>query len=94
MQALVALLQQLTGRAVRDKTGLMGLYDWKMAIGVENLARLATQAGATLPAALPTPPDSPSLMTTLREQLGLKLESDKGPVDVLVIDAASTPMEN
>lgn len=94
MQALVALLQQLTGRAVRDKTGLMGLYDWKMTIGVENLARLATQAGATLPAALPTPPDSPSLMTTLREQLGLKLESDKGPVDVLVIDAASMPMEN
>jgi uncharacterized protein (TIGR03435 family) len=37
------------------------------------------------------PPDSPSLMTTLREQLGLKLESDKGPVDVLVIDAASMP---
>ena len=91
MQALTALLQQLTGRAVRDKTGLMGLYDWKLTIGAENFARLASQSGVTLPAGLPPPPDGPSLMTTLREQLGLKLESDKGPVDVLVIDDASMP---
>lgn len=93
MQALTALLQQLTGRAVRDHTGLSGLYDWKVTIGVENLARLAGQAGVNLPTqALPTTADSPSLMTMLREQLGLKLESDKGPVDVLVIDSAAMPM--
>jgi uncharacterized protein (TIGR03435 family) len=38
--------------------------------------------------------EGPSLFTALQEQLGLKLESDRAPVDVLVIDSAKRPMED
>jgi len=36
-------------------------------------------------------PNGPTLFTALREQLGLKLESQRGPTEVLVIDSASLP---
>ena len=46
----------------------------------------------TLPPGLPKPPvDGPSLFTAMQEQLGLKLDSQRGPVDVLVIDSADRP---
>jgi uncharacterized protein (TIGR03435 family) len=40
---------------------------------------------------LPTPFDSPPLMIALQEQLGLKLEPTRGPVEILVIDSAALP---
>jgi uncharacterized protein (TIGR03435 family) len=87
---LVNVLSQQLGRSVIDKTGLAGQYDfelkWTPDVG-------QAQGG---PADAGPPPDlgGPSLFTALQEQLGLKLESTKGPVDVLVIDRAEKPSEN
>jgi uncharacterized protein (TIGR03435 family) len=91
---VVSLLSQVTGRVVKDKTELTGLYDWQLKFDPEVLLRLASAAGINVPAGaasqLPQS-DSPSLMTALQEQLGLKLQNAKGPVDVLVIDSVEAP---
>ncbi len=65
-------------RTVIDKTGLQGKYDWTLVWD-------------------PDPgPDStaPSLFTAVQEQLGLKLDPQKGPVETLVIDSVARPSEN
>jgi uncharacterized protein (TIGR03435 family) len=71
---------------VVDKTGLTGKYDFSM-----QYAR--TTGGAQ---SADTPADSaPDLLTAIQEQLGLKLNSTKGPLDFLVIDdVVRTPTEN
>ena len=66
------------GRIVVDKTGLTGLYDWVL----EWSPDLAVDS--TLP----------SLFTALQEQLGLRLEAQKGPMETLVIDRVERPSEN
>ena len=81
---LINYLQTDAGRPIVDKTELKGLYDYKLqfstAITATPLAA-APVAGATDP--IPFPP----LTTALQQQLGLRLEAKKGPVDVLVIDS-------
>jgi len=94
LNVLVQLLTQATGKTVQDKTGLTGLYDFELSFDPEALLRMASQFGVNLPAGGANQPntfDSPSLLTALREQLGLKLDSTRGPVDVLVIDSADMP---
>jgi uncharacterized protein (TIGR03435 family) len=94
MAPLVQLLMQATGKIVQDKTGLTGLYDWELRFDPEVFLRVATQFGVNLPpgAAANLPPsDSPALLTALQEQLGLKLDSQRAPVEVLVIDSAELP---
>ena len=93
MAMLINLLTQATGRIVRDRTGLTGLYDWKLKFDPEVLMRLVTQLGINVPQAAinAAPSDNPSLLTALEEQLGLKLASERGPVEVLVLDSAELP---
>jgi uncharacterized protein (TIGR03435 family) len=94
LSVLVQLLSQAMGKTVQDKTGLAGLYDFELTFDPEVFLRAASQLGINipLPAAVDRPPsDNPSLLTALREQLGLKLDSVRGPVEVLVIDSAEMP---
>jgi uncharacterized protein (TIGR03435 family) len=97
MTMLTQLLTQVTGRTVIDKTALTGLYDWELRFDPQVfIASMAQQAGINIPAGLlqnanSAFADSPSLLTALNEQLGLKLDSQRGPVEVLVIDSAELP---
>jgi uncharacterized protein (TIGR03435 family) len=70
-----------TGRVVIDKTGLKGNYDVTL-----------RYTDRTSPNAEPGTP--PEIFTALQEQLGLKLESDRAPLKVLVIDRIERPAEN
>jgi uncharacterized protein (TIGR03435 family) len=93
MKQIVDMLTQFTGRAVRDKTGLTGRYDFAMKMDIQMVLAMAKRMGANIPAAAANIPqsDGSSLMTALNEQLGLKLESTRGPVDVVVIDNVEAP---
>ncbi|KAA6464621.1 TIGR03435 family protein [Acidobacteria bacterium AB60] len=74
-------------RPVIDRTGLAGRFDLHL--------KWAADAPVSAPAsAIQEDPSGPSIFTALKEQLGLRLESAKGPVEVLVIDHAEKPSEN
>jgi uncharacterized protein (TIGR03435 family) len=90
------MLSQQAGRTIVDKTGLTGLYDiklqWTPEMGQGATPFGPPPAGANPPVA--SDPSGPSLFTAIQEQLGLKLESAKGPVEVLIIDSVQKPSEN
>jgi uncharacterized protein (TIGR03435 family) len=88
MANLAGFLTPFTDRIVQDRTGLSSLYDWEMTFDRGGPPLAAQQPGSELPPATPPPP---SVMIALQEQLGLKLESTRGPVEVLVIDSAALP---
>jgi uncharacterized protein (TIGR03435 family) len=73
------------GRMVVDRTGLTGSWDFELNYAAEG------RGGAD---ALSVDPNAPSFFTAIQEQLGLKLEPTKGPVDVLVIDSIEKPVED
>lgn len=83
MSNLVTLLAAEFGRPVIDKTGLAGDYDYVLEYVPEG----------TGPA--PAASDVPSLQSAVRDQLGLRLEAARGPLEVLVVDRGNqTPTEN
>ena len=83
-------LAQIVRRTVIDRTGLTGAwaFDLKFAPDVNSLPPGGLPPGAQLPT---VDPDSPSIFTAVEEQLGLKLESTRAPVDVLVVDRLERP---
>ena len=88
-------LTLMLGHPVSDKTELKGVYDFKLQFTPDN--RLQPPNGLAPNERLPVrPADSnvPSLFDALQEQLGLKLESGKGPVEVIVIDHVERPSPN
>jgi uncharacterized protein (TIGR03435 family) len=84
MPQLSASLQSLTGRPVVDRTGLTGTFDI-------DLQWTSGTIGPAVGANPPAPDDGPSIFTALQEQLGLKLESTRGPFEVTVIDSIRRP---
>ena len=96
MGTLVMLLSFQLNRTVLDQTGLKGKYDVTLQWTPDDgTAAMPAGLEGSSPGAAP-PPDSsgPSIFTAIQEQLGLKLESTKGPVEVLVIDHIERPSEN
>jgi len=81
------MLPQLVERQVIDRTGLTALYDFALKWMPEAIPSLLG-----LPVPRPSAdPDAPNIFTALQEQLGLKLEAGRGPVEVIVIDHLEKP---
>ena len=93
MAQLASSLAGEAQRVVVDKTGLAGYYDVAITYSPDpgQLPAGPPPPGVEIPAA---DPNGPSLFTALQEQLGLKLESARGQVDVVVIDSIDRPTEN
>jgi uncharacterized protein (TIGR03435 family) len=94
IKQLIEVLTVLTGRYIRDKTGLTGRYDFDMKLDLQMLVAMAQGLGANVPAGAAAnipQSDGASLATALNEQLGLKLDSVRAEVDVLVIDTVEAP---
>jgi uncharacterized protein (TIGR03435 family) len=81
---LCGFLSQQSHRKVEDKTGLLGRYDLTLKWAPDEIAGQQDANGDVMP----------SLFTALQEQLGLKVESTKGPVDTIVIDHVEQPTDN
>ena len=89
MAQLATALSGQTEREVLERTGLTGIYDLTLTFMPER--RLPQLSSGPLPAPAA---DAPSIFTALQEQLGLKLDPQRGPMDVLVIDSAEKPTDN
>ena len=84
MARLALTLSAVVGRVVADDTGIDGGYDFELTFAPE---------GPLPPGATPQPQDAdaPGIFTALREQLGLRLDGRRSPVEVLVIDRVERP---
>lgn len=78
LESLAAYVGNRLGRLVIDKTGLAGEYDFTLEFSSDDKPDNTT----------------PDLVTALRSQLGLRLESQKAPVEILVIDRLQRPTDN
>jgi len=77
------------GRPVQDQTGLTGTYDFLLEYALERRLAPADAANASAPDTV-----GPGLEQALKQQLGLKLESKKGDVEVWVVDHVERPTQN
>ncbi len=92
MSQITAILQNFVDKPVVDQSGLSERYDFTVTFTLDP-AQAARLGGAPTPA--PDNPDAaPDLFAAFQQQLGLKLESTKAPVDVMVIDKVERPSEN
>jgi uncharacterized protein (TIGR03435 family) len=103
MSDLANMLSNQLGTPVVDKTGLTGVFDFALDFAPDSLGGRGGPAG--LPPPPPPPPgatpeaaapsDLPPLMAAIQEQLGLKLDKTKGPLDMIIVDKGDkVPTEN
>jgi len=90
--SLTRYLSQQLRRPVLDKTGLTGIYDFTLDY-VSDLAQSPVSSSAD-DNMLPADPGGTSVFTAVQQQLGLKLEPGRGPVETLVIDHVERPSGN
>jgi uncharacterized protein (TIGR03435 family) len=95
LSRLADSLSTMLRRTVVDRTGLSGTFDFDLTWAPDQMPQQAQQLSppgrSDLP---PVDPGGPSIFTAIQEQLGLKLESTRGAVDVLVVDRAELPTED
>ncbi len=96
LEMLAGTLASQLGRPVIDRTGLKGKFDFKLHWTPDPGEPMGPFGGPQPPGTDAPPPDlnAPSIFTAIQEQLGLRLESQKGPVDLIVIDRVEKPSEN
>src|SRR5262245_16688650 len=90
---LARTLTTWVGRVVVDRTEMTGDFDFTLRWTPDQMAEgfgKKVAAGGLAPA----DPNGPSIFTAIQEQLGLKLDAQKGTVDVLIVDSAEHPIEN
>jgi uncharacterized protein (TIGR03435 family) len=86
IQALTGALATVIGRSVLDKTGLAGKYNLHL--------EWVPEPGPSLGGVDASLTDGPSIFAALQEQVGLRLESQKGLVEVIVIEHVERPTRN
>ena len=92
MDRFTEFLSPRADRVVVDRSGLSGLFDVDLAWTPDEARRAAlTQLGGAPP---PVDPDVPEISTALREQLGLRLQPARAPVEVLVVESVQQPAED
>jgi uncharacterized protein (TIGR03435 family) len=90
MSRFAAVLAPFARRLVIDRTELTGTYDLQLSWTPEGRVQGPAPDGA--PPLPPTDPNGASLFTAIQEQLGLKLDPTRAPVDVVVIDRVEQPV--
>jgi len=83
-EQFATLLSRTIRRPVVDRTNLTGAYDFDLTFAPES----------PTPSPIPVPADAPSIFTAVQEQLGLKLDPQRVPTDVIVIESVERPTEN
>ena len=81
---IAALLSSIVSRPVLDQTGIAGEFDFTLDSPDINMGRMQPREDL----------EGASIFTAVQEQLGLKLEPSKGPIEILVIDHVVKPLEN
>jgi bla regulator protein blaR1 len=92
LSQIAAVLQNTLDKPVVDQSGLSEKYDFTLTFTPD--AAQAVIIGGAPPPAADNPDAAPDLFAAVQQQLGLKLESTKAPVDVMVIDRVEKPSEN
>ena len=90
-------LGMFVGRVVLDRTGLAGAYDINLTWTPDQMPQRPPGTPSDQPIranGVDIDPNGPSIFTAVQEQLGLKLDAQRGPVEMLVIDRAEKPVEN
>ena len=94
VSAVANVLSPLVQRVVVDRTGLTGEWEFELTF-TPDPSTLQVPPGLPLPpVAANADPNAPSLFTALEEQLVLKLQPARGPVEMLVVDRVQQPTEN